>query len=200
MGSHVKEAKTRSIVDVASELDDEVTSFETLTARVAKLELGSHKEILRAAELLGQAAESHKRFLEQLRSLIGAIDDVRSRQNQSAATLSAHATRLDERRMTYEQLQQRFASIGVDAHEVNALIQRAPPAETPEAREENLTRLRQARERLTASVDAARVLVADAREAQLSDLERQADALRQQLSALAKKLQHVEDAHAPGSD
>jgi chromosome segregation ATPase len=195
----VKE-KSASIVEVASELDDEVTSFETLTARVAKLELGSHKDILRAAEILGQAAESHKRFLEHLRALIAAIDDVRTRQNQSAASLSAHATLLDERRQTYEALQQRFAAIGAEAHEVNALIQQGMEArsEEPAERDQSLARLRQARERLSGSAEAARALVADARAAELSDLERQADSLRQQLHALAKKLQRVEEAFAPG--
>jgi chromosome segregation ATPase len=185
-------------VEVATELDDEVTTFETLTARVAKLDLGSHKEIMRAAELLGQAAESHKRFLDHLRALIESIDDVRSRQNLSAEALSAHATRLDERRLTYEALQQRFSSIGVDAHEVNALIQQSVGADSPEDRDQKLARLREARERLNGSVESARTLVADARRAELSDLERQADAMRQQLQALAKKIQHVEDAYGPG--
>jgi uncharacterized phage infection (PIP) family protein YhgE len=190
-----------SIASVAGELEADVASFESLTARISRMELGTEKDILRAAELLNEAANSHKRFLEHLRDLIVHIDGVRGRQNASAAALSDAATKLDARRQTYVDLQQRFAALGAVAQEVNELVRQSADTErdTPEARQASVDGLRAAQERLHTAIDAARSLVADARAAQLGELERQADALRQQLSSLANKLSRVESALGPES-
>src|SRR5262245_28906507 len=101
--------KPLSIAEIAGENENDVASFENLTSKVDRLELSSHKDIVRAAELLEEATTSHKAFLAHLTQLIQAVDSVRGRQNVSAETLSTCASRVDERRKAYESLQVRFA-------------------------------------------------------------------------------------------
>ena len=183
-----------SIARIAGEIESDVASFESLTARLERIELSTHKDIVRAAELLEEATQSHKDFLAHLTQLIRAVDTVRGRQNVSAETLSTCATRVDERRKDYEALQVRFAALGTDAHAINQLILDGATTERqgPDAQRESAAQLEAAHERLTISVETARSLVADAKAAALVDLERQADALRQQLQSLAHKLRHLQ--------
>jgi chromosome segregation ATPase len=183
-----------SIARIAAEIEADVASFESLTTRVDRLELSTYKDIVRAAELLEEATKSHKDFLAHLTRLIQAVDTVRGRQNASAETLSTCATRVDERRKAYEALQVRFASLGTDAHAINQLILDGATTErkTPDAQRESATQLETAHERLTVAVETARSLVDDAKAAAMVDLERQADALRQQLQSLAHKLRHLQ--------
>jgi chromosome segregation ATPase len=185
----------QSIAGVAAELAAEVAEFESLTRRVSKVELATHKDLAKTGELLAQAEGSHKRFIERLRALIVAIDDVRARQNASAAALSACSDRLDAQKKIYEELEQRFVELGEAAREVNELVQAGAEAgrETDAGpdRDAALEKLALASERLKGSIDAASALMQDARSAGLSDLERQADSMRQQLQSLAKKLERA---------
>jgi len=183
-----------SIAKIAGDIENDVTSFENLTSKVDRLELSSHKDIVRAAELLEEATASHKAFLGHLTQLIQAVDAARGRQNVSAETLSTCAARVDERRKAYEELQIRFASLGTDAHAINQLILDGASSErkTPEEQRKSAAQLEAAHERLSIAVETARSLVADAKAAALVDLERQADALRQQLQSLAHKLRHLQ--------
>ncbi len=194
MSERSKSSPAGALGSVAAELDRDVQTFESLTLRIAKLELTSEKELRRAAELLDQAAESHKSFLAHLRELVTEIDAVRSRQNASAAALSEQASKRDARRLIYVDLQTRFAAIGSEAHEVNELVRETSESglATPEERAATLERLAEARTRIAASVAAAKQLGQDARAAELADLERQADALRQQLQSMSGKLSRVE--------
>lgn len=164
-----------------------MSEFESLTRRITKHDLGSRKELGKMAELLAQAESSHKRFIERLRALIGTIDEVRARQNASAAALSQCAERLEAQRGVYATLEQRFAEIGETAREVNTQVQAGVQAKSE-------ADLRAASERLGQSIEAARTLMQDAKSAGLSDLEQQADSLRQQLQALAKQLERLQSA------
>ncbi len=185
-----------SIGGVAAELEAEVAEFEALTRRVTKIELSTRKDLTKMSELLGQAESSHKRFIERLRALIEAIDGVRARQNASAVSLSACADRLDAQRALYENLEQRFAELGEAAKAVNALVLEGAEAgrEGGEERATALDKLAAAAERLQGSIEAATMLCSEARSAGLTDVEQQADALRQQLQSLAKKLERVQSA------
>jgi chromosome segregation ATPase len=187
-------SETPKLVQAAEHLEADLSSFESLTARVTRMELTTHEEIRKAADILQKAADAHGSFVVHLRELIEAIDDLRSRQNASATRLSDCAGELDQRRLSYEALEQRFADLGTQAKEINELIRKATELgrDTPENRDTTLVNLRAARERLDLTVGSAAQLVADAREAKLVDLANQADALRQQLQSLAKKLERVE--------
>lgn len=171
------------------DLADTVEELERLTSRSAKLELTTRGEILRAGELLAKAADSHRAFLTHLGALTQAVGALRDRQNASAASLSEHAQRLDERRKEHEALEQRFTTLGEAARDIGEIVRAG-------AGEENgaggvKARLASAKGRLAEAVEAARVLAHDAREAKFPELESQAHAIRQQIGALLRKIEEL---------
>jgi chromosome segregation ATPase len=194
-----KKRQASELADVASDLEAEIAELESLTGRISRVELNSQKNIVRAAELLKEASDSHERFITYLRTLIESVEQLRHRQNASAATLSEFSTALDGRRQLYEALQQRFGKLGEEARQVSELVRDTvrPNGHTPSEREQMLERLRVANQLLVAAVESARSLATDADEANMTDLQRDADALRQQLESLSQKLQKVEISIAP---
>lgn len=184
-------AEEPPVATAATELHNTLEHIEVLTSRVGKLELVNRNEIVRAGELLQKAAEGHKSFLAHLTALTQAVNVLRERQNASADQLSQHAQRVEQRHIEHQQLEQRFTSIGAAARDVSTLMQDSgggngtPTEPDREAMGKSLT---VAEERLSAAVEEARGLASDAREASFVDLERQADAMRQQLQSLLKKL------------
>ena len=194
-----KKRQASELADVASDLEAEIAELESLTGRISRVELNSQKNIVRAAELLKEASDSHERFITYLRTLIESVEQLRQRQNASAAALSEFSTELDGRRQLYEALQQRFGKLGDEARQVSELVRDTvrPNGHTQSEREQMLERLRVANQLLVAAVESARALATDADEANMADLQRDADALRQQLESLSQKLQKVEISIAP---
>lgn len=177
------------LVRAAMDLQASIDEIETLTSRSAKVELSSQAELARAAELLSRAEARHHEFLAHLGALAGAVDDLRARQNQSASTLSQHAQSLEERRASYDALDTRFAQLAASASAMgSALAASEPGSNGAGAIDAAKAAVGKVRERMAAAVDEARVLTLDAKEAGFTDLEKQAHAIRQQLSSLLKKI------------
>jgi hypothetical protein len=179
-----KKKPLSELAEAMGDLEEEIGKIEALTRRMSKLELDSQKTIVGAAELLKEAAESHGRFAASLRTVVEGVDSIRQRQNASAATLSELASALDERRRLYEGLQERFVTLGEEARRVTSLFEGGGG----EDKEQLLAKMRAAAEALSPVVESARSLATDAAGAGITDLQRDADALRQQLHALAQKL------------
>ena len=95
----------------AGVLAKEMTTFEALTERLGRLELTSEEKMVKAGELLKEAAASHLRFVEGLRAMIDGIEDARQRQNKSAAALAEHTAALESRRLEYTALVERFQAL-----------------------------------------------------------------------------------------
>ena len=165
----------------AAELSGEVHCFESLTDRLGRLDLDSDEQMEKAAELLGQAAQSHLRFVEQLRAMVAGIEDARQRQNRSAVSLSHLEEALKERRSVHQALRERLEELAAAAREVRTLLTE------PSSDEAMAT----ARARLGDLVAAARDLAGEARSAKLTDLERHGHAVYQQLEALSRKLSRL---------
>jgi chromosome segregation ATPase len=188
--------KKRPLTELASaalDLEDELTAIEALTRRLSRLELDSRKSIVGAAELLKEAADGHTRFAMRLRSVVESIDTLRRRQNESAAALSGLSESLDQRRRAHDELGDRFTALGHEARKVAELFQATAPAEgAPElGREELRAKVATAGDSLATLVESARALATDAADAKMTDLHRDADALRQQLQALSNKLKQA---------
>lgn len=180
----------------AAELHATIDEIDRLTSRLQKVELASREEITRAGRLLEEAAEAHKRFLAHLTAVTQLIAAMRDRQNASAVQLSQYAQHLEERHQQHVVLDERFAALGDTARQISVLIKDGvvpepePGAEPPSAAEV-AAKLAPVKERLAEGAEEARALQADSREAGFVDLERQADAIRQQLRSLLNKLEHI---------
>jgi hypothetical protein len=182
-----KKDEEAPVVHAARELAEAIDELEHLTSRTIKNELTTRGELVRGGELLTRAAQAHRDFLGHLGALTQAVAALRDRQNASAGKLSEQATRFEARRLEHEALEQRFASLGAAAREIGEIV-KAPDGNGDGAAGMK-ERLGAAKGRLADAVEAARVLAADARTANFSELESQAHAIRQQIQALLQKIE-----------
>lgn len=168
----------------AAGLQGAVDELEKLTRRVLKQPLGSADELMKAGELLVKSEQAHREFLTRLTVLAQEVEDLRRRQNESARACGERAQLLDERKKRHDALAERFGAIGEGAREVQALVQGA-------AGQSAVGALEEADQRLASLVDEAGALFTEAREAELADLEKQAHAVKQQLTAMQKKIANL---------
>jgi hypothetical protein len=120
--------------------------------------------------------------------LVEAINRARDQQQHNAEILLARAEELKAQTETLEEMLGRFKTLGADAREIQGLVQLA--GETGAARDLDgaLGVLDQAREKIDAIAARATELAVDAKVKGISDVEREADSLRQQLLAARNKL------------
>lgn len=173
-----KKKEVAPVVAAGIALADAVEDIEKLTRRVSKQALGTDAELTRAAELLSKSEQAHRAFLQHLAALAGAVEELRKRQNESARACGERAEQLDARRALHDALAVRFVAIGQGAREVNEMVQAGADGASLEAAQARVAELE----------EDASALFADAREADLPELEKQAHAMRQQLGALRSQL------------
>lgn len=125
----------------------------------------------------------------ELAAAAAALEAELERFEEAAASLTqsplnSHEA-IDARAADHEALANRFRALGEEARGIHALVQEvtsavAPPT-TPERLASLIARLEEIVGRMDAAVDVAQGVSREARSADFVDVERQADALRQQL-------------------
>jgi chromosome segregation ATPase len=168
------------IVRAAAALEDELVRLETISRSVRKIRLDSEKSISRAAKELNEALEMPERLATGLRALGAAMERMQARQQAALEPLAARAGDVQQRIQRLGEHMQVFAGLGKAAAETTALLQ-SEDAE-PEAM------LEQAREELAKIADGARSLIEAARSDDFPDVAREADTLKQRVSALRGRL------------
>lgn len=169
----------------ASALEAELKRFEDAAAALAQAPLNSHEAIERAARRTREAADAQARFAERLQALVAQVGEANARQRTAAAAVNERVAAIDARAADHEALAGRFRALGEEARGIHALVQEvtaagAPPT-TPERLASLIARLEEIVGRMDAAVDVAQGVSREARSADFVDVERQADALRQQL-------------------
>jgi len=167
------------LVRAAQALEDEVVRLESLSRSVRKLQLDSEKNITRAAEELKEALALPERLGGGLRVLAAAMEKMQSRQQAALEPLSAFAHRIHERAQQLGTYMQAFAELGKAAGEATALLK---------AEGDRKAVVEQAQTELAKIVERSRSLADDARANDFPDVVREADALRQRVVALRKRL------------
>lgn len=186
------ERKPSELEAVATRLEEEIRRFERLTEAAVRGPLGSEKSVDRAAATIQEAAASHERFGQHLHALIAAVAAARDRQQASADRLNARGEEIKRRREQFAAVRARFAAIGEDARAINEVVLAigdGPGVELARVVE----RLEQAEARMGEIVDEIRGLGAHAREEQMTEIEREADALRQQVGAARSKIRQLRE-------
>jgi len=155
----------------AAALEAELRRFEQVTDLAARLELKSQKNLERAARAAQDAAEAQARVAEKVSALVEEIGHARQRQESQAAQLTERAREIQSRRQVLDALLARFARLGNEAAEVNALLQKGGPVE-------------EAAQRLERVAASAEELLGDAQRDGFEDATRQAESIhKQSLSA-----------------
>lgn len=187
-----KPDKPAPLAAAAAALEEELLAFESLAATMKKMPLGSKKQLERAGRTLHEAAGFEERIAVRLRALVEAINAASRRQQESAAAIVARAQEIEARNAEYTELFGRYAALGAEAQEITALAQDvAGPiggATSTEEIERFGARLDELIVRMTALGDRAQEVARTAAAKEMTELARDADALKQQLAAARNKL------------
>jgi hypothetical protein len=159
----------------AAALEAELRRFEQVAELAARLELKSQKNLERAARAAQDAAEAQGRVAERVRALVEEIARARERQEDQAKQLEQRAQQIQSRRELLDALLSRFAQLGNEAAEVNALLKEGG-------------RVDEAEERLGRVASSAEELLRDAERDGFEDAVRQAESVRQQSLSARNKL------------
>jgi chromosome segregation ATPase len=159
----------------AAALEAELRRFEQLAELATRVELKSQKNLERATRAANDAAQAQDRVSERVRTLVEEIARARERQEEQAKALRARAEEIQSRRQALEALLERFARLGTDASEVNALLQQGGG-------------VGEAERRLGSVAEAAEEVLREAERERFEDAVRQAESIRQQSLAARNKL------------
>jgi hypothetical protein len=173
------EKQAPELVRAAQALEDELAKLEALSRSVRKIHLDSEKSITRAAKELNEALALPDRLAEGLRALAAAMHQMQERQQAALAPLAASATDLQRRMQKLGEHMQTFAALGASAGEATALLQ---------SKRETSSTFEDVEAALAKIAEGARALFEAARADDFPDVARQADALRQRVSALRGRL------------
>jgi len=159
----------------AAALEAELRRFEQVAELAARLELKSQKNLERAARAAQDAGEAQGRVAERVRALVEEIARARERQEDQAKHLELRAQQIRSRRELLDALLARFAQLGNEAAEVNALLMKGGGVD-------------EAEERLGRVASSAEELLRDAERDGFEDAVRQAESVRHQSLSARNKL------------
>jgi hypothetical protein len=168
------------LVRAAEVLESEMLRLEALSKAVRKIRLDSGKNIARATKELNEALKLPAELGAGLIALGTAMQNMQARQQAALDPLSEFATEIQRRMGRLEEHMQAFAALGKAATDVTELLQEAA---------ERSALLGEVKQKLEAIADGARALVEAARADDFPDVARDADALRQRISSLRKRLE-----------
>lgn len=167
------------LVRAAAALERELTSLEGLARSVRKIRLDSQKSIARASKELNEALAVPERLGAGLQTLATAMAQMQARQQTALDALANAANQIQERMEKLGRHMQAFAALGLAAGEVGELLQ--TEGDAPAARLD-------AHARLGRITEGARELLDAARADDFPEVAREADALKQRVAALRKRL------------
>lgn len=183
-------AEESPLVAAATLLERDLQKLEELSSAVCKMRLHNERSIARAARELNVALEQPDRLAQGLRLLAEAMGRLQERQQAALVPLGVRAAEIQARAALLNDYIGRFAALGTEAAETSQLLQSIELTEAPEGTSNGVRagKLAEADQRLAAIVDGARELAEAARNDDLPDFVRDADALKQQIQALRGRL------------
>jgi cysteinyl-tRNA synthetase len=168
------------IVQAAETLEGELVRLETLARAAQKHRLDSEKNITRAAKELADALALPERLASGLRSLGVAMQQMEARQQAALQPLATFASEIQARMQKLAEHMKAFAALGQAAAEATALLQ---------AGGERTALLEGAKAQLNRIADDARILFEAAHADDFPEVAREAEALKQRVTALTRKLE-----------
>jgi hypothetical protein len=181
--------KESPLVLAAAALDEELRRYDALAEEARRSQINSAKTLERAVRVVQESTSRNETVQEKLRGLVTQIEEARVRQVDSLNALLEAAQKAQARSQQYDDLLQRFAALGESARQVNELAADTETKRNAGASEtEVLASLEKLQMQMATVVAEAEALAALATEQEWVDLERQADAVRQQVLAAKNKL------------
>ena len=183
------------LMEAALAFDEELEHFGRLAEGVRQGPLNSQKNLERAARMFDDIGESEKRLSQAAQTLVMALNAARQRQEGHALTIQQRADLIEQRTAAAAELLQRYGAMGEKAADLNQLALGIAAKNTNGERADDtelLPALGELRARMAEVTDDAKSLMVAAREADFEDIARQADSLRQQITAADGKVAAIE--------
>jgi hypothetical protein len=175
------EREVPELVRAAEALESELARLETLARSLGKIRLDSEKDISKAAKELNEALAVPERLASGLQTLASAMAEMQSRQQLALESLATRATHIQQRVDKLGAHMQAFAALGKAAAQITARLQSEPT--------DGSAVLDGVDAALTHITEGARSLFDAARADGFTDVAREAEALKQRVSALRKRLE-----------
>ncbi|MEP7051702.1 MAG: hypothetical protein ABJB12_15170 [Pseudomonadota bacterium] len=173
------EKNVPELVRAAEALESEIALLEAQSRATRKIPLNSERNMTRAAKELTETAQFQERLAAGLQALASAMAQLQARQQAALEPLAAFANETQARMERLSEHMRTFGLLGATAAEVTAMIQ---------AGGDRATVLSAVDAQLTTIETGARALLDAARTEDYPDVVREADSLRQRVTALRKKL------------
>lgn len=176
-----------SLSKAAAALEAELAHFEDLLLDL-KSPVNSEKALQRARHRLEECSACEEKLAENLRAFAEAMQVMQARQQECMQLLGERAEGVQARFADRNTLVSRINQLGQQARAVaepiTSIDESAWSSPTPEL----LSSVAEMSSRLEAVIEEAAAVAASAKEADWADVARDADALRQQLTAMRGKL------------
>lgn len=178
------------LVQAADALEHDMRRLEELSASVRKIRLHNEKSITRAARELQDALQQQEKLAQGLIQLGQAMARMQQRQEAAIEPLAARALEIQERAKRLDEQMHRFAELGARAGEASRLLQSLSAQTQMEmgTSPDPGPVLADVDERLDAIISEAKALVETAQADDLSDVAREADALKQRVQSTRARL------------
>lgn len=187
-----------SFGEAALALDREFLELEKLAKKIERLSLQSDQGVERVVSLINEAEEARERLMNNMQTMASALEDARGRSEAAIRTISERAVAINERQRTTEKLAARFQQLGEMVRQINAAMAQLKPAEGAISAEQRALleqSLPDFNNQMNVLVEEAKKIMAEAAEANLVSIQRNADSLRQALDAARQRLNLL--AHKP---
>jgi hypothetical protein len=176
-----------SLLDAARALQEDLNRFETISAELSRAPINSEKSLQRARQTLESCCEQEAKLADSLRGFAAAMQEMQLTQ-QRCMEMTAEATqRIQQRQEQRMALRERLVRVGESAREVSL-----PVAELPEESAtipvEMLASLQEVERRLSAVIGEAAEISEIAQRDEWADVERDIQALSQQLQAVRNRV------------
>jgi chromosome segregation ATPase len=173
----------------ARELETALAGLERATAAAARIRLISQRNVGKAAQAVTDAAACQPSIAAGIQRMLAALNGARDRNARSVDELSAISERVRARGEECGALQLRFAELGEAARTTTAAIAAlSGPEAAALVRADKLARINAIEQQLAALVEDAGALARSARAAEIDDIAKQAESLRQQVQAARNKV------------
>jgi hypothetical protein len=174
-------------------LDAELHSFEQLAHTAERVPLTSERNLEKAAKAINDAAESQKRVGAHIATLIDAISKARQQHDATADKIIARRDELEARAELFNAQLARFAALGKEATDISAVVRTLGEHKVQPPSQETVQQLSDVAGRLERVAGAATELGKEADAAQMEELARNCDSLKQQVQSALNKVTLLRD-------
>ena len=185
------------IVQAAQVIEQDLERLEGLSRSVQNARLDTDKNIARAGRILGEAVQQQEQLGASLRKLGESMGRMQLRQQAAIESIAARAQDVQRQATLLTEHMERFAALGVKAAEATRLLQALPSTDESGATESEVAggqatvMLVDVEARLHALSDEAKALAHSARAAELTEVSKDADSLRQRIDSARGRLSQL---------